>query len=209
MPTTPRCAELVDRADVVVADGAPLRWLARLGGTPVPERVTGSSLIFSLSEACAREGRSIYLLGGATGVPDLAGAALRRRYPQLTVAGADSPPMGFDSRPDELSRVVADVLAAKPDVVFVGLGFPRQERLIELLLPELPRTWLVGCGAAIAMAAGQVRRAPRWMQASGLEWLFRLALEPGRLWGRYLRDDLPYLFREAFRTLRSRTARHV
>ncbi len=204
----PACAALVSRADVVVVDGTPLRWLARLGGTAVPDRVTGSSLIFSLAEGCALEGRSVYILGGAPGVPVRAAAALQYRYPGLTVAGAASPALGFDSRPAELAQTVAAVRAVDPDVVFVGLGFPRQERLIEQLTRELPGTWFIGCGAAIPMAAGELRRAPQWMQRFGLEWLFRLLREPRRLWGRYLRDDLPYLAREAVRSVGGRRAGH-
>ncbi len=87
------------------------------------------------------------------------------------------------------------LLAARPRLVFVGLGFPKQDRLIAALRADLPGAWFVGCGSAIAFTAGSVRRAPEWMQRSGLEWLFRLAAEPGRLARRYLVDDLPFALR--------------
>jgi N-acetylglucosaminyldiphosphoundecaprenol N-acetyl-beta-D-mannosaminyltransferase len=87
------------------------------------------------------------------------------------------------------------VVAARPRIVFVGLGFPRQDVLIAELREELPETWFLGCGAAIAFAAGTVRRAPEWMRRTGLEWLFRLLSEPGRLARRYLVDDLPFALR--------------
>lgn len=185
-------AGLVASASLIVPDGMPLLWAARLRGDPLPERVTGASMIFSLSAAAAAAGRSVYLLGGATGVPDRAGAALAERYPGLVVAGADSPPMGFDKVPEQVREARDKVVAAAPDIVFVGLGFPKQERLITELAPLLPRTWFVACGAAIAFAAGAVPRAPLWMQRAGLEWLFRLASEPRRLARRYLVHDLPF-----------------
>lgn len=182
---------LVGRATVVVADGMPLVWAARLQRTPVPERVAGSSLVWSLSAAA--EGRlSVYLLGGPPGVAGLAAAALVGQYPRLRVAGADSPPMGFEDDPAEVTRSLRAVIAAAPEIVFCGFGFPKQEWVIARLRPALPDAWFVGCGAALDFAAGVVPRAPRWMQASGLEWLHRLAGEPRRLFRRYVLDDMPY-----------------
>lgn len=185
-------AGLIASASLIVPDGMPLLWAARLRGDPLPERVTGASMIFSLSAAAADAGRSVYLLGGAPGVPQWAGTALAERYPGLIVAGADAPPMGFDKVPEQILQARDKVVAAAPDIVFVGLGFPKQERLITELAPLLPRTWFVACGAAIAFAAGALPRAPQWMQRAGLEWLFRLASEPRRLARRYLIHDLPF-----------------
>ena len=179
-------AGLVASASLIVPDGMPLLWAARLRGDPLPERVTGASMIFSLSAAAAAAGRSVYLLGGAPGVPDRAGAALAERYPGLVVAGADSPPMGFDKVPEQVADARDKVVAAAPDIVFVGLGFPKQERLITELAPLLPRTWFVACGAAIAFAAGAVPRAPRgcsaraWSGCSG--WPASRAGWPGGTW---------------------------
>jgi N-acetylglucosaminyldiphosphoundecaprenol N-acetyl-beta-D-mannosaminyltransferase len=183
---------LVAGASLVVPDGMPLLWAARILGSPLKERVTGASLIFSLTEAAARHGRSIYLLGGRPGVPDKAGEMLRRRYPGLVVAGADAPPPGFDQAPSALDAVQRRVAAASPDIVYVGLGFPKQERLIARLAGALPGTWFVACGAAIPYAAGAFRRAPRWMQRAGLEWVFRLLSEPRRLFRRYIIHDVPF-----------------
>lgn len=188
----PDLKRLVRGASLMVADGMPLVWATRLSRTPVPERVTGASLIFALTQAAAGQGRSIYLLGGAPGVPQEAGAALCRRHPSLAVAGTDSPPLGFDATDAGIDAVCARLAAAAPDIVYVGLGFPKQERLIARVASELPSTWFVACGAAIAFAAGAVQRAPRWMQQAGLEWLFRLATEPRRLAQRYLVHDLPF-----------------
>lgn len=188
----PSLAELVANASLVVADGMPLVWAARLMGTKLPERVPGSSLVFSLSEAAAADGRSVFLLGGDPGVPEAAAAVLQTRFPGLRVAGTAAPPRGFEETDHGMDEVVRAVVAAAPDLVLVGLGFPRQERTIRRLRESLPYAWYLGCGAGIPMAAGQFRRAPIVMQRLGMEWLHRLALEPRRLARRYLRDDLPY-----------------
>jgi N-acetylglucosaminyldiphosphoundecaprenol N-acetyl-beta-D-mannosaminyltransferase len=191
----PTARALINNASLVVPDGMPLLWAARLLGDRLPERVTGSSLIYTLSAAAAANGRTVYLLGGAPGVPQRAADELTRRYPGLRVVGADSPPWGFDREPGEIAALRARLTAANPDIVYVGLGFPKQERVISALLPDLPGSWFVGCGAAIPFAAGVLTRAPRWMQRIGMEWAHRLISEPRRLFRRYLVDDLPFAIR--------------
>lgn len=185
----------IDSATLVVADGTPLVWASRLSGTPLPERVAGSSLILSLSAGMAEQNRSVYLLGGTTGAAERAAKELTRRFPGLVVAGWHCPRFGFESSPTELEELRDRVVAARPDLVYVGLGFPKQERVIAYLRPYLPATWFLGCGAAIGFAAGTLRRAPRWMQRAGLEWLHRLATEPRRLARRYLVHDAPFAVR--------------
>lgn len=191
----PGARALLARASLRVPDGMPLIWAARLSGQRLPERVSGSSLIFSLTAAAAAGGRSVYLLGGEPGVPESAADALSRRYAGLKIAGTSAPPPGFDRDPVRVAGVRDQLVTAAPDIVYVGLGFPKQERLIAELAPELPRTWFVACGAAIPFAAGALPRAPSWMRRSGLEWLFRLISEPRRLARRYLIDDAPYAAR--------------
>ncbi|WP_285775146.1 WecB/TagA/CpsF family glycosyltransferase [Microtetraspora sp. NBRC 13810] len=183
---------IVTGAEIVVADGMPLVWASKLSGTPVPGRVTGADLIWSLSAAAARHGHPVYLVGGPPGVPERAARVLADRFPGLRVLGAVAPPYGFEGCAGEVARIRAELVAAGPRVVFVGLGFPRQDRLITMLRAELPDAWFLGCGAALGFAAGAVRRAPRWMRRAGLEWLFRLCCEPVRLARRYLVDDLPF-----------------
>lgn len=204
---SPELAALIAESELVVADGMPVVWAGRLAGVPVPERVTGSSLVFTLAEAAAREGRSLYLLGGEPGVPEKAADALCAKYPGLRVVGTDSPVFGFETSADATAETVAKVVAAEPDLVFVGLGFPKQERLIRLLRADLPTSWFLGCGAGIPMAAGEFRRASGVVQKLGAEWLHRLALEPRRLAKRYLRDDLPFAFRLLGGALRTRLRR--
>lgn len=200
-------ADLITRGSFVVADGMPLVWAARLKGETLPERVAGSSLIHPLSAAAAADGKSVYILGGAEGIPDSAAQALAARCATLRIAGTLSPEFGFDSTPDGTRRAISAVAAAAPDLVFVGLGFPRQERLIELLRQELPDAWCLACGGGIAMTAGVVRRAPGLMQRLGLEWVHRLLLEPRRLARRYLRDDLPFALALVIRSVVQRFTR--
>jgi N-acetylglucosaminyldiphosphoundecaprenol N-acetyl-beta-D-mannosaminyltransferase len=189
-------------ASLLVPDGRPLLWAARLRGDPLPEQIPGASLIHSLTRAAADAGRSIYLLGGAPGVPERAAVELSRLYPGLKVAGTDSPPVGFDLVDDGIEAVRSRLASAAPDIVYVGLGCPKQERLIARLGPSFPATWFIGCGAAITFAAKVKRRAPQWMRQAGVAWLFRLATEPRRLFKRYIIHDFPF----AGRLLASSTA---
>jgi N-acetylglucosaminyldiphosphoundecaprenol N-acetyl-beta-D-mannosaminyltransferase len=197
----PLSRDLVGQASLVVPDGMPLLWAARLAGRPLTQRITGAELIFSLSEAAAAASWPVYLIGGRPGadgdpgVAERAGRRLAARYPDLVVAGAYSPPDVFDAAADDIEQLRDALRAAAPALVFVGLGFPKQEQLIARLRGDLGHAWLVGCGAAIPLAAGEVRRAPDWMQRAGLEWLHRLLSEPRRLASRYLVHDLPFAVR--------------
>ena len=200
---------LARRATLAVADGAPVEWAARLAGQPLPSRVPGSALIWSLSEAAAAAGRSVFLLGGDPGVADRAAVALANRAPALKVVGTHSPPRGFENDPAASIAILTALAEAKPDIVFCGLGFPKQEHLIDRLAGQFPRSWFICCGAAIAFAGGQVTRAPVWMQRIGIEWVWRLITEPRRLASRYLIHDVPYAIRLLARAaLDGRRRRH-
>ena len=204
-------------ASYVVPDGMPLLWAARLSRQPLVERITGADLIYSLSSAAAANGWPVYLIGGmpaADGRPqavDVAGDRLRSLYSGLEVAGTYAPPARFNASADDIDVLGKELVRAEPAIVFVGLGFPKQEQLIARLIADLPRAWFIGCGAAIVYAAGERRRAPRWIQRAGLEWAFRLASEPRRLAGRYLRRDVPFavslLARSAWRGWQRRSCR--
>jgi N-acetylglucosaminyldiphosphoundecaprenol N-acetyl-beta-D-mannosaminyltransferase len=201
-------AQLLENGSLVLADGMPLVWASRAKGHVLPERVPGSSLLFSLSAAAAADGRSVFILGGSEGVPEKAAEALVAQSGNLRIVGTNSPPFGFDQTEEGVQDAVATVAAAAPDLVFVGLGFPRQERLIEQLRQAVPHAWYLACGGGISMAAGQVRRASPAVQRLGLEWLHRLALEPRRLARRYLRDDLPFALVLLARSAAHRITRH-
>jgi N-acetylglucosaminyldiphosphoundecaprenol N-acetyl-beta-D-mannosaminyltransferase len=191
----PEFRTMLAEADVVVADGMPLIWASRLQGTPLPERIAGSSLVWTLAEAASKAGRSLYLLGGDPGVAEQAEGILKHRYPDLHIAGTDCPEVGFDKDPDRIAQVLQKVLEAGPDIVYVGLGSPKQERLIRQARVGLPHVWWLGVGISLSFIAGDVRRAPRWIQKLGLEWLHRLLQEPGRLAKRYLLHGIPFAAR--------------
>jgi N-acetylglucosaminyldiphosphoundecaprenol N-acetyl-beta-D-mannosaminyltransferase len=191
----PDVRPLFDAADLVLADGQPLVWASRLQGTPLPERVPGSDLVWSLAAECALRGRTVYLLGGAPGVCEAAERRLDSVYPGLRIAGCHSPPLGFEERPEEIAEIRARLRAARPDVVLVALGFPKQERLIAELRGELPAAWFLGVGVSLSFIAGHVARAPDWLMRIGLEWLHRLTQEPRRLFGRYVVHGLPFAAR--------------
>jgi N-acetylglucosaminyldiphosphoundecaprenol N-acetyl-beta-D-mannosaminyltransferase len=190
----PRQRALVDRADVLTADGMPLIWASRLARTPLPERVSGSSLVKTLSAAAGDAGASVFLLGGDEGVAEVAAGELRRSSPRLA-ADSHCPPHGFEDQPAELAAIYGALERARPDIVFVGLGFPKQEHLIEHLRPRFPGAWFVSCGISFSFVSGDVKRAPLWAQRLGLEWLHRLVQEPRRLARRYLLEGIPFLGR--------------
>jgi N-acetylglucosaminyldiphosphoundecaprenol N-acetyl-beta-D-mannosaminyltransferase len=202
---------IVAASDLVVADGAPLVWASKVAGTPLPARVAGSDLVWSLSEAAASRGLRVALLGGtpdaAARPTEHAAEILETRYPGLKIVGAWCPPIGFDKDDSQWRALVERVEAAAPDLVYVGLGFPKQERVTVRLRAVAPEAWFLGCGASIDFIAGYRRRAPKWMQRTGTEWLFRMCSEPRRLARRYLKDDVPEAIRLLAEARRARRAK--
>jgi N-acetylglucosaminyldiphosphoundecaprenol N-acetyl-beta-D-mannosaminyltransferase len=193
----PDLREINERAAFIVADGKPLVWASRMRGTPLPERVAGSDLIFHLCEEAAREGFRVFLLGGDEGVAEEAARRLIQRYPGLQVVGTECPPFR-EPTPEEERALSSRIRQAAPDLLFVAFGQPKGERWIIRHLDELGVPVSVQVGASLDFAARRVRRAPVWMQKSGLEWVFRMALEPRRLAGRYARNGW-FVFRQLVR----------
>jgi N-acetylglucosaminyldiphosphoundecaprenol N-acetyl-beta-D-mannosaminyltransferase len=191
-------------ARLVVADGMPLIWASRLRGTPLPERVAGSNLIWSLTAEAARRDASIFLLGGNPGAAETCAERMRDEYPGVRIAGVMAPPHGFESDPRAVGEIVQTLRAAAPEIVYLALGFPKQEELALRLASLMPATWFVGVGISFSFVCGEVRRAPQWMQAAGLEWVHRLVQEPRRLFRRYVIDGLPFAARMFVHALRSR-----
>jgi N-acetylglucosaminyldiphosphoundecaprenol N-acetyl-beta-D-mannosaminyltransferase len=189
----PIARELIDEADLVVADGMPLIWASRLAGTSLPERVAGSNMIWSICERACRRGQSVMLLGGDPGIAPRAGRVLRERYPGLEIAGTVCPPYGFEHDVREIDRLCEQVNASSPQIVFVALGFPKQDVLIRRLRCALPEASFIGVGISLSFVAGEVSRAPGWMRKLGLEWFYRLLQEPRRLAHRYLVVGLPFV----------------
>jgi len=172
-------------AEWVTPDGVPVAWaLRRLSAQPVG-RVYGPDLLLALSEISAARGYRQFYLGGAPGVAEALGATLRQRFPGLDIAGTYCPPFRNLNDADE-QAMLERINSSGAQIVWVGLGSPKQDLWMAQHGPRLSAPLLVGVGAAFDFLTGRQRQAPRWMQRSGLEWLFRLAASPRRLWRRYL-----------------------
>jgi N-acetylglucosaminyldiphosphoundecaprenol N-acetyl-beta-D-mannosaminyltransferase len=172
-------------AGLVTPDGMPLVWLSRLHGWRATRRVYGPALMLEVCDRSLATGYRHFFYGGQDGVPERLAARLQKRFPGLVVAGTYAPPFRpLTAKEDD--DVVRHINDAKPDIVWVGLSTPKQERWMAQHVGRLSAPVLIGVGAAFDFHAGLKRQAPRWMQHSGLEWLFRLVNEPRRLWRRYL-----------------------
>lgn len=205
--TEPETRALIGEADLVVADGTPIVLASRIAGMPLPERVTGSSMIVPISRRAAETGATVYLLGGEPGVAERARVALEETAPGLIVVGTSCPPHGFENDPEQLASIERKLLAASPDIVLLALSFPKTDTLIRRLRPLMPRASYMGVGIALSFVAGDKRRAPVWMRAAGIEWLHRLMSEPGRLWRRYLLFGVPFAARLGASALLARMRR--
>ncbi len=188
--------ELMDAfrgADLVLPDGTPLLWAARLLGRRITGRVTGTDILLSLCEASARKGWSCFFLGAEPATTDALTRRLNGRFPGLRISGSFSPPRhrAFPARVSEQMR--AAVNRAHPDILWVGLGAPKQEIWLHKNLPALQVGMAAGVGAAFDFLGGTVPRAPRIMQSLGLEWFFRFLTSPRRFFLRYFRDAAPFL----------------
>ena len=201
---------LAEGTTLRLADGMPLVWASRLKRTPLPERVAGSDLVAPMCARAAREGWSVFFLGGNPNAAIDAARVLKERSPALRVAGTRCPPVGFEHDEAYMATLEADLRNADPALVFVALGAPKQERVIARLRPVLPRAWFFGIGVTFSFISGEITRAPRWVRAVGLEWAHRLVQEPRRLARRYLLQGLPFAARLLARSSwegMSRTAR--
>jgi N-acetylglucosaminyldiphosphoundecaprenol N-acetyl-beta-D-mannosaminyltransferase len=182
----PELRFLLQESDLLMPDGMPLVWGSRLLGLPMEERVAGSDIVPMLAERAAQKGYSLYLLGAAPGIAQQAADILREKFPTLVIAGVNSPP--YSSVLEMNAQVVQDIRQAKPDILLVAFGNPKQEKWIGMYRHQVNVPVMIGVGATLDFIAGYVSRAPQWMQKNGLEWLFRLAQEPRRLWRRYVLD---------------------
>lgn len=176
-------------------DGMPTVWVGRLQGHSRMRRVYGPDLMLAVC-AASSDGSSHYLLGGGEGVAEALAASLRERFPRIRIIGAETPPFRPYSS-DEEASLAARLNALSPTFCWIGLSTPKQERLAARLSSAVPRTIFLCVGAAFDIHAGRVRQAPRWIQRTGFEWLFRLAVEPRRLWRRYLRNNPEFILRIA------------
>jgi len=173
-------------ASLVVADGMPLAWVSKWFGPSIPMRIAGWDLFHGFHAIAVEKGYRVFFLGSSPDTLEAIRKNLNRTYPALRVAGMYAPPFTPEFSLDENRRMVAAVNDARPDLLWVGMSAPKQERWIFEHLDQLGVPVAIGVGAVFDFAAGKLKRAPRWMQRAGIEWLHRLLLEPSRLWKRYI-----------------------
>lgn len=182
--------EIYEGADLVLTDGKPLIWMSRWLGTPIKEKISGSDYFPEVCKMAAKEGFSIFLLGAAEGVAKKAAINLMKKYKNLKIAGVYSPSYSFENDVEEIADIIRRINKAKPDILCVGLGTPKQEKFYHQYKEYLNVPLTLHIGATIDFEAGVVKRAPKWVSYAGLEWLYRLLKEPRRLYRRYLLDDV-------------------
>jgi N-acetylglucosaminyldiphosphoundecaprenol N-acetyl-beta-D-mannosaminyltransferase len=196
-----RFRKCLERAEYVCADGFSIqlacKWLAK---TPVV-RCPGVDLVHDLCKEGASYGLRVYLLGGVPGAAEDSARILSENYPGLHIVGTDCPPLHFENSPERLHGVLSRLAHAQPQVVFVGLGAPKQEYFIDQHIRPLRIAVAIGVGGTFEMISGRVPRAPEWLRRIGMEWGYRLLREPKRLWRRYLIGNLEFLFIVMFRYL--------
>lgn len=186
--------EIHRNAGMITPDGMPLVWISKWRKNRDVGRVSGADLVSRLCEASVEKGFRHYFYGGKDGVAQRMTNALISLYPGLIIAGTHTPPFRALSS-EEDAEVTAKIASVKPDIVWVGLSTPKQEYWMRDHVGRIPGATLIGVGAAFDFFAGDVSRAPPWMQHSGLEWLHRLCSEPTRLWRRYLVMAPQFVFR--------------
>ncbi len=190
----PEFRSILNHALLNTPDGMPMVWAGHSAGFHDMQRVYGPDLLIEICRASETTGWRHFFYGGAPGTAEALAAALQKQFPRLEIAGTHTPPF----RPltaEELEQLQAQVAAARPDFFWVGLSTPKQERFMAAHLALLDVPVMLGIGAAFDLVSGKVKQAPRWIQRSGFEWLYRLIQEPRRLAGRYLKNNPLFLYR--------------
>lgn len=197
---------ITEDADLVLVDGQPLVWVAKLYRRPVREKVSGSDLSLALCRMAAERGYAMFILGGKEGIADQAKAKMEAQYPGLRVVGTCAPPLGFEKDEAELAKVRQAISAVSPDIVLCCLGCPKQEKWIDANWRDIDARVFLCAGATVDFLAGNVKRAPAWISRIGMEWFYRFLKEPRRLFKRYFIDDM-HLFRLVFKYRRQRAGK--
>jgi N-acetylglucosaminyldiphosphoundecaprenol N-acetyl-beta-D-mannosaminyltransferase len=184
----PEFRQILNRAFLCTPDGMPLVWVGRWQGQKQMDRVYGPDLMLAVMALSEKTGWRHFFYGGADGTAQVLRGKLLERFPKLQIVGVNEPPFRPLNRGEE-QMLKEEVHAARPDIMWVGLSTPKQERFMAQYLEQLDVTLMFGVGAAFDIHAGRLRQAPKWMQRSGLEWCFRLGCEPRRLWKRYFKNN--------------------
>ncbi len=185
----PALRQIINDCDLINADGMPVVWASRLLGKPLKERVTGVDLFEALMARAADKGWRVFLLGAREEVVGGVARLYPARYPGLTLAGYRN---GY-WKPDEEEQVVAQIAAARPDILFVAISSPKKEAFLARYQAAMKVPFAMGVGGTFDVAVGLVKRAPVWMQNAGLEWFYRFLQEPRRMFRRYFIDDMAFV----------------
>ena len=185
--------EVYREADLILTDGKPLIWISKMKKNPIKEKVSGSDLFPEICKLAEEKQYKVFLLGAAEGIAEIAAKNLKNKYKKLEIVGTYSPSYGFEKNKDEIQKIISLVTELQPDILAVGLGAPKQEKFIYEYRNELNVPVSLAIGATIDFEAGNIKRAPKWMQNAGLEWFYRLVKEPRRMYKRYLIDDIKIL----------------
>ena len=180
--------EVYQCASLILSDGMSLIWATKILGFPLKERITGTDLLFSLLNLSCRKNYKIFLLGAKEQIIRRVSGNLQHRFPNLQIIDIHS---GYFSND---RRIVEKINKAQPEILFIGMGFPKQEKWIHKYIDQLNIKIAVCVGGIFDIIGGETKRAPKWMQKSGLEWFFRLCQEPGRLWKRYLVGNIIFIW---------------
>jgi N-acetylglucosaminyldiphosphoundecaprenol N-acetyl-beta-D-mannosaminyltransferase len=180
---------ILNHAHLSVPDGMGVVYASRFLGTPLKENVKGRILVIHVCRLASERGYSVFLMGGEPGIPARVAEVLTQQFPELNVVGTLSPSFGFQDNPKENDAIIRELRETNPDILFVGLGAPKQDKWIAENLSKTDIKVALGIGGTFDIVSGRIKEAPRWMTDVGLEWLFRLTREPGRLWKRYLIRD--------------------
>lgn len=182
--------KICDNAELLLVDGHPLIWISKWYKKPIKEKICGSDLVPHLCELASKKGYRVFLLGAADGVALKAADNLRKEYPNIQIAGVYSPPLGFDKNKAEIEHINNMLKASNVDLLFVGMGVPKQDIFIYENMNKYKIPMSFSIGATIDFIAGKQKRAPRWMTDHGIEWMYRLFSDPKRMFKRYVIDDM-------------------
>ena len=180
-------------AELILTDGMPLIWMSRFQKNKIKEKVSGSDLFPKVCELASEKSYKVFLLGAADGVASKAAKNLTNKYNNLNIVGVYSPSFGFEDKEEEIEKIIDLINDSKPHILAVGLGAPKQEKFIHKYKERLNVPISLAIGASIDFEAGNITRAPKWMQKSGLEWFYRFLNEPKRMFKRYFIDDVKIL----------------
>ena len=186
----PYLKKIVDCADMVLVDGKPLIWISKWYGNKVKAKISGSDLVPLLCKVAAEKGYKIFIIGGKDGIAEQAKKRLESKLPNIQIVGTYAPPLGFEKNENEIEKINQMISEVQPDLLITCFGCPKQEKWIYENIEKYDAKVSVCAGATVDFLAGNVKRAPRWMSEHGLEWFYRFAQEPKRMFRRYFIDDV-------------------